>query len=295
MTSTLMKCFPRYLCIGLFLLAAASAFVPSYAVAQTGPTGVTGPTGATGPMGAVGPAGPRGPSGPQGPSGAIGLVGHIGLTGPYGPRGASGPQGPSGAIGLTGPTGPKGVAGPQGPAAGPTGATGPQGMGVAGPAGATGPAGPQGSGFVVQDSNGQTVGTLIGQNQVVLTVNNGFVLVNVGNFNGMIQFPTTNSGEVFVYHTSTDCSGTRYIDGTALPASSYETNATGDQNAPATTLYYPAFPVQSLAIASYETFNGGQSISAPGTCNTLSPAIDLPVGVATTYDLSSFIPPLSLH
>jgi Collagen triple helix repeat (20 copies) len=56
-----------------------------------------------------------------------------------GPTGATGPQGIIGLAGPTGATGPQGIIG----LAGPTGATGPQGIiGLAGPTGATGPQGP---------------------------------------------------------------------------------------------------------------------------------------------------------
>ncbi len=292
MTSALPRTFSRCLCIGLFLLAAVSIFVPSYALAQTGPTGATGPTGPTGP---VGPIGPRGPSGPSGPTGPTGVIGRLGPTGPLGPRGVAGPSGPTGPVGAlghvgpTGPTGPKGVAGPQGPAAGPTGPTGPSGIqGVAGPTGATGP---QASGVVMQDGNGQTIGTLIGLNQVVLTVNNQAVTTNDFTPNG---FYSVDSTGIQFLHTSTDCSGTRYLDASTLPVVGYVANATANDSAPGTTLYYPALPGQSQTIASIETFNSGQSVSGPGQCQ-LNSFSDPSAGVVTTYDLSSFIPPFSVH
>ncbi len=284
MTSALLKSLSRCLCIGLFLFAAVSIFAPSYALAQTGPTGAIGPKGATG---------------PSGPTGATGPVGHLGLTGPIGPRGVIGPSGPTGAtgiigrIGATGPVGPKGVAGPQGPAAGPTGATGPQGMGVAGPTGATGPAG---NGLNVYDSNGRTVGPLMEQNTVVLTVNSQLVILGPNSGNTGISpqgFTSEDSSILLFYHTSTDCSGPRYQFSGTLPVTGQVSNATADPSAPGTTLYYPALPSSNLSIASFETFNSGQSVSGPGQCTTAPGTVS--VGVTTTYDLSSFVPPFSVH
>ena len=153
------------------------------ATGSQGPIGLTGATGATGPQGPIGPAGPPGgPSntGTQGTGGtgfnfrrafdltatyapydivtyngstydAVASIGPGGATpdvntnwalmaeqGAAGPAGATGPQGP---IGLTGAAGPQGIQGVPGA----TGATGPQGpTGLTGAAGTTGLQGPMG-------------------------------------------------------------------------------------------------------------------------------------------------------
>jgi hypothetical protein len=293
MTSALPRSLPRYLSIGLFLVVAVSVFTPSYALAQTGPTGPTGPkgaTGPTGPTGATGPAGPTGPKGASGATGSTGATGRAGATGAAGIKGATGPTGPTGSIG------PKGVTGPQGPAAGPTGPTGPSGIqGVAGPTGATGP---QGNGLIVYDSNGQTVGPLIGPNQMVLTVNNQAVLL--GTYYGAqisIQgFATIDSSSVAFLHTSADCSGARYLDASGLPVNGIVSNSTGiASTSGGTTLYYPALPTQPVTLASVENFNSGQSLTGPGQCTSFQPTQINYYGVVTTYDVSSFVPPFSVH
>jgi hypothetical protein len=270
----------RYLCTGLFLLAAASFFTPSYALAQTGPTGATGPkgaTGPTGPTGLTGPAGPAGPKGPSGSSGPTGVTGRVGTTGAAGPKGETGPQGPIGDVG------PKGVTGPQGPAAGPQGPTGASGsQGAAGPTGATGPAG---NGVIVQDSNGQTVGSLLGPGSILLTLNNLAVEIVSGASAAQGFYSEDSSGFTF-FHTTADCSGTRYMDASGLPVGGYINGST---------LYYPAAPAQVQTIASEESFNVGQSLSGPGQCFPQSPTFSDTVGVATTYDVSSFVPPFSVH
>jgi len=323
MTSALPRSFSRCLSISLFLLAAVSIFIPPYTLAQTGPTGATGPTGPTGPVGPIGPRGASGPSGPTGPSGPIGRLGPTGPLGPRGLAGPSGPMGPTGAlghIGATGPTGPKGVAGPQGPAAGPQGPTGPSGIqGVAGPIGATGPSGPQGdagttgatgpqgvgvagptgatgpqaSAIVVQDSNGQTVGRLLTQNQVIVTVNNQALITNISNPQGFV--PLDSSGFVF-YHTSTDCTGPRYMDATEIPVSGISTNLQALVTLPGTTMFYAALPAQTQTIASYENyFSGSPVLLIPGFCvNSFTP-FPMSVGIATTFDLTVFTPPFSVH
>ena len=303
MTFALPKSFSHCLCISLFLLGAGPIFVPYNAFAAgaaakgaTGPTGATGPVGPTGASGATGPSGPAGPTGLTGPFGPTGATGPMGVTGPSGANGAigaTGSQGVDGPTGAIGPTGTQGNAGATGATgvgvAGPTGATGPAG----GPAGPTGATGPAGNGLTVYDNNGQTIGTLIGPNTVVLTLNGQAVETGGLSARG---FPSSGSSKFTFYHTSTDCSGTRYMDPSQLPVAGFVTNAAG-MSLPSgfgTTLYYPALPPQPVSVASVETFNDGQSLSGPGQCQQIPPTINIPEGVATTFDVTSFIPPFSV-
>jgi hypothetical protein len=162
-------------------------------------------SGVQGPAGPAGPQGLTGATGPQGNAGAAGADGPQGLAGPAGTTGATGPQGtpgPTGATGAAGPQGLMGLSGPQGPA-GATGAAGPQG--------------PAGSGAVqVYDSTNAVVGSLVSQDQILLNVPRGVML----SFNSS-GFQSNDSSLVNFYHSTADCSGTRYMDNTAVPANSF--------------------------------------------------------------------------
>ena len=86
------------------------------------------------------------------------------------------------------------------------------------------------------------------------------------------------------------------MDASALPVVGLVSNATGNYAAPGTTLYYPALPFQQEMIGSIEFFGNQLSVTGSGQCNTLSPPVPVNnLGVATTYDVSSFIPPFSVH
>lgn len=114
-----------------------------------GAQGATGATGSAGAPGAQGPAGATGPQGAPGLPGAQGPAGMPGADGAAGPQGQPGIQGPAGADGPAGPKGDTGLTGPQGP----TGATGPRGE--------PGPAGTNALTAVLQDANGNSLGTIL--------------------------------------------------------------------------------------------------------------------------------------
>lgn len=154
---------------------------PQGPIGLTGPQGATGAQGAQGLTGATGPIGPQGPQGQTGATGQIGPQGPIGLMGAQGPAGTNGTNGTNGTgFNFTGPFNsstnynpydvvtyngatydattaiPSGGQTPdqnsawslmaQVGAAGPAGATGPEGQtGPAGAPGSTGPQGPQGT------------------------------------------------------------------------------------------------------------------------------------------------------
>ncbi len=171
--------------------------------------------------------------------------------------------------------GPAGPAGPQGSAGAP---------GPAGPAGAPGPQGQTGIGAIaVLDANGTTVGTLLSQNTLVMNVGTQKILFNNFQISG---FTTTPSTSVIFYHTSTDCSGQRYLPASDLPRPAY-LDATQ-------VIHYPENPLQTQLVASYETFSPSQPIGQPGNCSVLSPAQSYTLGPAATSPLPAFVAPFHI-
>ena len=161
---------------------------------------------------ALSAAAPPGPAGNAGPAGAPGIAGPPGPTGPAGPRGATGPAGPRGPTGAAGPTGPAGSAGPPGPA-GVAGSPGSQGP--TGPAGPAGPPGPQGlQGPKGTAAPGHKLVLLDANGKFVAAFHTGYVLiVNGVQVNAQFTpsgFAQADITQMFMYHTSTDCSGPRY-------------------------------------------------------------------------------------
>jgi hypothetical protein len=206
----------------------------------------------------------------NGPAGAIGLQGPQGQAGPQGIQGL---PGFNGAQGPAGPAGAQGVTGPQGPS-GPTGAIG-----------ATGPQGPAGNGVQVVDSNGTVLGTLLAVNQVVMKIGGHSVLITAA-ISGIQAY---DASRFFFYHTSADCSGTRYFIPGNLPDPAYIDNNN--------LLYYTASAGQSLLVSSYESFASGSSVSQPGTCNTNFTPQTFPLAPVLTFDLNTLglVPPFSVQ
>lgn len=173
-------------------------------------------------------------------------------------------------------------AGPQGP----QGAQGPQG--TAGPTGPQGPPGANGQGLpTVKDSNGAVVGIYsvsspwtwnVGRESVLMKTSAGtffFVGINASQFGlpGFLDFPTA------------DCSGQAYVqsgefaDGAYVPLIPVAAVL-------GSTAYIPSGPVVSnLAIQSQLTSQGCNANSF--TANELA--------VSSTFDLSVFVPPFSVH
>ncbi len=195
--------------------------------------------------------------------------------GAVGPQGPIGPQGPQGTTGSTGSTGPQG----------PTGATG-----ATGPTGPQGPQGPAGSGgFRVVDSNGVEAGLVLSPNVLVrriagqpLAFNNGFDLTSPF---GFVRLPDAN-GFVY-YHTTPDCSGTRYMYAGDFPAIGFV-----DNNG---VVHYPSNPA-TLPFASVEEFDPGQSLDEQGAhCDPSGP--QLLMGQEATFDLNTLglVPPFHVQ
>lgn len=197
------------------------------------------------PLATGGTQGPAGPAGPMGPAG------------PQGPAGPAGPQGPRG---LQGVNGSQGVAGPQGPA-GPRGVAGPQG--ARGEVGAMGPAGPAGSNgndmMTVVDQLGQEVG-------LATDPYSGLVLRRVGA--DAIVFLASPSGPsagpIDFYHSTADCSDSRYIPIASGTGFAYFATVRGD-----TAFYTKAVDptgTSQVRILAYEHFEAGENALQQGVC-----------------------------
>ncbi len=218
-------------------------------------------TGAQGPQGEVGPQGPAGPPGTQGPQGPEGSQGSVG------PQGSQGPQGP------VGPPGADGSAGPQGPP-GPQGIPGPQGAG----------------GLRVVDSIGQDVGGF-----EYSDTQSGWVYI--GAFGrtirvpfdklGFVEFPETS---IYFWHTSGDCSGTRYLDVPSGMLVQDNAFVRGGK-------LYAAAPISStpIAIGSIESFSAGSDITQPGSICQPYPSSEVNYGPAAIVDLSMYQPPFRVQ
>lgn len=240
------------------------------ATGAVGPQGLAGPAGAAGAAGAVGAAGAPGAVGPAGATGAPGSAGATGAMGLMGPMGLPGATGQAGPTGATGPTGPTGVAGPSGPTgqAGPAGSTG--SAGPAGPSGApgaqglAGPTGPAGSAAAVVDvldANGAVVGPFLGESAdgssltLFMTLYHGHIwhMVSDGRFGPVV------TGQ-YLYFTTTDCTGTAYINGgNFLTGSTVGTSNSGQQGG--TTAYV-------LGVALTTTIRAAEAMGSP-TCATV--------------------------
>ena len=238
-------------------------------------------------------AAPTGPAGNAGPAGSPGTAGSPGPTGPAGPRGAAGAARPRGAAGAVGPTGPAGPAGPPGPigVAGSPGAQGPVGAsGPAGPPGPPGIPGPKGNAapghkLIVLDATGRFVAV---SNQTYFSVINGIdVAINPAP-SGFAQADIT---QMFMAHTTNDCSGQRYwgnFSGWVVRLDVY--NNVG---------YYSLPTDQNLVVNSIEQFFPGEDLSNRASrCITFSQPIPFgATGPLVTFDVSTlgFTPPFSLH
>jgi hypothetical protein len=153
------------------------------------------------------------------------------------------------------------VAGPQGEA-GPPGAPGPQG--VPGP---PGEAAVEGAGVLLIDNLGNLIGTLLGCCDVVIDAEGAKVLLPVVS-GGFAETP------VLFYYESADCSGPRRLPRNGV------FSATVVQG---TTAFY-ATDFERRAIRSQESH---------GTCFAM-PFLP-PTGVASSLDLSGFVPPFSVR
>jgi hypothetical protein len=246
---------------------------------------------------ALSAAAPAGPAGSAGPAGPPGIAGPPGPTGPAGPRGATGPAGPKGPAGATGPTGAAGSAGPPGP----VGIAG--SPGIPGPAGPSGPAGPPGS----QGIQGPKGTAAPGHKLVLLDANGKFVAVfDVGYFlkvNGLqVSAQFTPNGfaqpditQMFMLHTSTDCSGPRYWANSSINAWVPDFRVFNNVG-----YYSDLSTIPNLSVFSVEQFAPGDDPSKPAShCLTFPQGIGPPgpSGPLLTIDVATLglTPPFALH
>ena len=131
---------------------------------------------------------------------------------------------------------------------------------------------PPGSGgrpFRVIDRNGALVGYTVNENLVAREINGNWVTFYVHTGLGIFD-----SNAIYVYFTTTDCSGTRYIP-------KYSTFAEGTRVGPR--LYYPA-DQQTLTPLSVRVVNGNGD---EGPCYATSELSGV-FGTAATVDVDSF-------
>src|SRR5467141_1264318 len=112
----------------------------------------------------------------------------------------------SGSRGDVGPAGPQGPTGPQGPQ-GPQGAQGQQG--------AQGPQGPAGLPFTVFEKNGGALGSMLALSGRTVT----YADPSASHFIWTVDLFTTQPvlPQATLFFTSTDCTGTGYVDGNPPP------------------------------------------------------------------------------
>lgn len=181
---------------------------------------------------------------------------------------------------------------------GPTGPTGPAGLpGPAGVAGTQGVPGPAGAGaLMVYDVNNNVVGPMISNWQVVIKPTGTFPLI-LGlllEFNGAANFGGFNpSSYVSFYHTSSDCTGTRYLQYYYMSPSNIFVQGN--------TVYYGSLPQQTITIASRsDYYNNGVSngdVNGPAAyCQTFTNPFNESAGIVATFDLSTIgTPPFTVR
>lgn len=137
----------------------------------------------------------------------------------------------------------------------------------------------------VIDSLGQIVGTLVSQDSVARKFKT--IWVHIGSIQTAGFIPQDSTAFNFI-HTSSNCSGPRYMDASALPVSGIVDRTN--------TLYMPGRPVQFLEPGSWseETFTSGQPINQPGQCIVGTGAPGVYVGPLVTIDLNTLVPPFSV-
>ena len=164
---------------------------------------------------------------------------------------------------------------------GPTGATG-----ATGAPGATGPTGPQGKqgvagvgGLRVVDSFGQEVGPVASifadqgvplPSLVVLRkIGDAFIMLLVQK-DGL---GSTQASQANFYHTSSDCSGTRFLPRPSPDDPSSQSLYILPVNSPAAFAFTDG-PFQVITVRSLEHFHLGDDITQPGSCQSFAPFSD---------------------
>ena len=145
------------------------------------------------------------------------------------------------------------------------------------------------AGTEVVDATGAVVGNLVsqlstGQSLIERQINGVWYTVFTASRDGLIVFPPN---VLPIYYTSTNCTGTAYLDARPLPpivflANSNFPNGGGPVNS--ATMDYPAAPFQALPISS--------SLDISGTCRLLSTTMSVGFFTPTTLTV---VPPLSVR
>jgi hypothetical protein len=157
----------------------------------------------------------------------------------------------------------------------------------------TGPAGPTGAAgagaLLLYDVNNVVVGSMINQGTVLIN-HLGIPLIlalnpdptGAARFSG---FADTNGASFF--HTSPDCSGTRYMQYVYPGYPVYHQ---------ANTSYYGGAP-QNITIASRSDFNGQSDFNgSPSFCQTFSTPSSASFGILTTLDTTTLgVAPFTVH
>jgi hypothetical protein len=109
-------------------------------------------------------------------------------------------------------------------------------------------------------------------------------------------FVSMDASQFQFYHTTTDCSGTRYDIVSPVQASALiptlNVQQFGGTNGGA--IYYPLQPFSSLLFGSMESFVSGADVGQPGTCNFLGVTSATLAGVVAVRDVSTFVPPFKV-
>ncbi len=138
-------------------------------------------------------------------------------------------------------------------------------------------------GTQVVDSRGTVVGNLLVGGEVTRKINGIWI-----SFSGPIRdgIVTELLSNINFYYTSSNCTGTAYLDATLLPIPGYPV---GQETVSKTvTIYYPAPPYQSLPISSRAV------VGVPNNCQTFAQPFMDDVGVVATTPLT-VVPPLSVQ
>ena len=135
----------------------------------------------------------------------------------------------------------------------------------------------------VFDVNMKIIGELIGPSTILFKLPGGYISV-AADQSGFTQIPPQ---AVLFFHTSSDCSGQRYLDGIAL---------TGVSFLAGNTLYYTQKIAPPTVLGSQETFGAGANVNQAGNCLTLPQPVTFPFGPAKTISISAlgYTPPFSV-
>lgn len=164
------------------------------------------------------------------------------------------------------------------------GLQGPQGL-----PGEPGPQGPPGTGgaqFVVVDIDGREVGILSGDGVSAIRQENTYWVMLPILPSGIPQNQAGfgEVGKFWVYHETTDCSGTSYLDAGNMFRRAVVSG---------TKAYYPADPIEFRNIGSVQQLREG--VPVPETCEEGGYESPLLNGPIEWFDISEFTPPFTIQ